>query len=775
MARWKKVIYTSLLSLTILSFIAIGIPIGMIIAYWNDLPSLHPLEYETQSWNYPTKIYSDTFRVYPGISLKNLAKRLERLEYEKAQGLPIFRGQFYLREPVENADNEMRLYLRELNYPRLTLPSRLITVQIKGGKIAEIRNVDGTSMNDFILEPEVIAEFYGSEGIDRELVSLSQIPETVSNAFIAIEDKRFYNHFGFDLHRIFGAFWWNFRYSRKYRRVQGASTITQQLARDLFLTREQLWTRKIKEALLAVRIEKIYTKDEILERYLNRINLGRYGPREIYGVVEAARYYFGKNLRDLNIQECATLAAIPRDQSRYSPIRNPENSHRRRQVVLRTMLEEGFITESQYQEAAASPLDTVSSDGRVSNRDLMYFLEYLRTQLNYEPSALYRRGLRIYTTLDMSMQNAAASAIQSWLRVLDSTLAFPPYEENKAKWDAGERGKGVRQPESYLQSALVSIDPSTGYLKALVGGRDFFVGQWNRAVQSRRSPGSAFKPFVFAAAFANRLATPRTVIVDEPWKIEVPGGFWEPRNFGERFHGQVTVRKMCEESINVATARLLNEKVGVNKVTDVARAMGIRSPMDPVPSLALGSSGVSVMEITSAYGVLANGGIRAEPVIVKYVLDMEGNILEENTPPTRRVLDENVAFLVTYLMEGVVKQGTGQDIRKLGFNRPAAGKTGTTNDETDAWFIGFVPGLATGVWVGFDDYSRSVHRTGSKAALPIWANFMKSVVDGPVRDFPEPDGVVFTEVDADTGLLPTSGSTNVIKEAFLKGTEPTRY
>jgi 1A family penicillin-binding protein len=772
MGLLKKFMQVILLLAMIFLFVALGIPVGVIIAYWNDLPSLEPLEYGTQSWYYPTKVYSDISRVCPGMSLENLLKKLKRLDYNQVSGEPTSEGQFYLKEPVPSVTNEMKLYLRELNYPRLALPSRLIATQIKEGKIAEIRSADETSLSEFVLEPEVIAEFYGSEGTDRELVSLSQVPEVLSRAFIAIEDKRFFRHWGFDPYRIMGVLYLNIKHRRI---VQGASTITQQLARDLFLTKRQLWSRKVKEGLLAIKIERKYTKDEILERYLNRINLGRYGSREVYGVGQAARYYFGKDPWELNLQECATLAAIPRDQTRYSPIRNPENALRRRQLVLRQMLEEGFITKSRYEEAVASPLVTASAEEQSSNRHVMYFLEYIRGQLEreYEPSAIHRRGLAVYTTLDMSMQLAADSAVQMGLRMLDRDLKFPPYDENKTKWLAGEHGKGVENPEEYLQGALVSVDPSTGYIKAMVGGRDFYVNQFNRAVQSRRQPGSAFKPFVYCAAFANNLATPTSIVVDEPWGVEVPDGRWEPENFYDRFYGQVTVRKMLAKSINVATARFFYEKVGPDKVIDIAKAMGIKSPLDAVPSLALGSSGVSVLEITSAYGVWANQGMYVEPLCIKYVLDREGNIREENISPARRVLDENVAFQMTYLMKGVVQEGTGRRLTTVfGFDKPAAGKTGTTNDETDAWFIGFVPGLVAGVWVGFDDYSKSIGYTGALAALPIWYDFMKSVVDEPVKDFPVPEGIVFKQVDADTGLPATSGSTNVIREAFLRGTEP---
>ncbi len=771
----KKILKIALLSATILFLIVVGIPIGIIIAYWNDLPSLEPLEYETQSWQYPTKVYSDIARLTPEMLVINLLKRLERLEYKQVDHEPTDEGQFYVKNPVGSAANEMKLYLRELVYPRRILPPRLVSIQIKAGTIASIRDRAGTSLNEFVLEPEVIAEFYGSEGTDRELVNLSQMPEHLTRAFIAIEDKRYYKHWGFDPHRIIGL---AYRNIRQRRIVGGASTLTQQLARDLFLTREQKLTRKIKEALLAIKIERKYTKDEIMERHLNRVDLGRFGSRQVYGVGEAARYFFNKYVWELNIAECAMLAAIPNDPTVYSPTRKPENALKRRKIVLDQMLEQGFIIGSEHQEAVKSPLTTMPE--KPVNRRAAYFLEHIREQLGtkYEASALYMRGLKVYTTLDMSMQLAANSAVQTGLRKLDRALIFPQYEDNKFKYYAGERGKRIRDPESYIQAALVAVEPSTGYVRAMVGGRDFLVNQFNRSLKSRRSPGSAFKPFVVCAGFANKLITPTTIVVDEPWELEDPSqpdGFWKPRNFYKRFYGQVTIRKILADSINVATARLLYEKIGIDKAIAIASDMGIKSQLDPVASLALGSSGVSGLEIASAYGVWANQGIRAEPICVKYVLDRGDNILEENTPSAKRVLDKAVAFQTTYLMQGVISEGTGRHVRTYGFKRPAAGKTGTTNDETDAWFIGFIPELVTGVWVGFDKYGRSVRHSGAYAALPIWTLFMNAAVDGPVKDFPVPNGIVFKEVDADTGLPATSRSTNVVKEAFLQGTEPTGY
>lgn len=776
--RWiKRIIQIIILAAVVLSLICLGIPMGIVIAYWNDLPSLAPLEYETQEWHYPTKVYSDIARISRETSMKGLLKRLERLDYQQVNEDSLTEGQYYLKNPANSADNEMKVYLRELNYPRMMRRPQPVDVAIISGKVAEIRIDDETILDEFILEPEVIAEFYGSEGTDRELVTLDEIPQDLINAFVAIEDKRFYTHSGFDPYRIFGSFYRNFR--NRGRPPQGASTITQQLARDLFLTKRQRWSRKIKEALLSIRIERKYTKGEILERYLNRVNLGRRGSREIYGVREAARYFFGKELQELNIQECATLAAIPKDQMGYSPVRRPERSRSRRQIVLSQMLKYEFINQTQYDEAAASKMETATVTEQNSHKRMGYFVEYIRSQAErtQDPSEIHWQGLEIYTTMDISMQLAANRAVQGKLQEVESLMLsqYQPYEENKAKWATGKRDDGVRNPTEYIQAALVAIEPSTGYLKAMVGGRDWYVTPFNRAYQAKRQPGSAFKPFVFCAAFANGLATPATTVIDEFWELEdpsQPGGFWRPDNFRNIFYGKVTIRRMLTKSINVATARFLYEMVGPEKAATLGRIMGIKSPLAPYPSLALGASDVSLLELTSAYGVFANQGMRVEPVCIKYILDRDRNILEENKPFPRRVLDKSYAYLTTHLMEGVIKEGTGRNAWRYGFTRPGAGKTGTTNDETDAWFMGFVPDLAAGVWVGFDDFSKSTRSTGAIAALPIWSDFMNNAVDGPVKEFEVPDDIVFVKIDADTGLPATRGTKNPIDEVFIEGTEP---
>ncbi len=774
MNHLKKRTQIILLVIIILFFVCMGIPVGVMIGYWGKLPTLASLEYENKSWKFPSKVYSDVAHIRPKTSFANLLKRIERLNYLLVNSRELNKGEYYLINSESSENNEATIYLRDLSYPRINRSGMIVNLKIEKGKITSMEDSDGNALDHFILEPEIIDEFYGGEGIDREIVSLSEIPPVVRNAFIAIEDRRFYKHWGIDPYRIAGAIWWDITH---LSREQGGSTITQQLARDLFLTRERLITRKVKEWLMAVKIERKYTKDEILERYLNRVNLGRVGSREIYGVEQASKYYFGKHVWELDLPESATLAGIPKWPPKYSPIKNPESSKNRRQIVIGQMLDAGYISQTQYKKAMDTPLVTVAM-GDSWSMDIAYFLEFIRTNLEkrYETSAIYGQGLNIYTTLDMSMQLTANAAVQKQLRILDKSLKFPNYDENKAKWFANEREKGVESPESYIQSALVSIDPTVGYIKAMVGGRDFSINQYNHAFQAKRQPGSAFKPFVYCAAFESKVVTPADIILDSQWSIKAPGGKrWEPKNISHKYSGAVTVRKALTRSLNVPAAKLLNEKVGINKVVELAHTMGIESPLARVPSIALGSSEVNVLEMTSAYGVWANQGIRVEPVCIKYVTDREDNILEENKPRPRKVLEKNVAYVTTYVMKGVIDGGTGGRIRSLGFRRPAAGKTGTTNDYTDAWFLGFVPDLVTGVWVGFDDPTNT-RKTGSEAALPVWADFMKASIDGPEKDFPIPSkGVTFRSVDAVTGLPASDSSGRVIREAFITGTGPRHF
>lgn len=601
---------------------------------------------------------------------------------------------------------------------------------------------------------EVVAQFYAEK---RILAPLADVPKLLQDAIIAVEDARFYRHFGVDLHGIARAVWANIRAGKV---VEGGSTITQQLAKRLFLTNARTLSRKIKEILLALQIEHRYSKEEILGLYLNQVYFGH----GAYGAEAAANTYFGKHVRGLNLAECTMLAGLPSAPSKYSPYRNPEEAKRKQAIVLRRMVEEGYITQVHAQEAKDFPLEL--KERMPSENEAPYFVEYVRQilEVKYGSDAIYKGGLHIYTTLDLGMQKAAQRALREGLERIDKTFGYKP--KGKAETEAIEQ-----VPE--VQGALVAIEPQTGYIKAMVGGYDFSLSPFNRAVQAHRQPGSGFKPFIYTTAIDNGFP-PTYIIMDSPVIFTYHGEDWIPINYDKEFHGPTTLRTGLAYSRNVVTVRLLN-KIGVSNVIEYAHRMGIKSPLRYELSLALGASEVTPIEMASAYGVLANQGIKCEPMAIKYVKDSQGNLLEENIPQEEVVLDSNTAYVMTNLLEGAVRDGTGWRARALG--RPVAAKTGTTNECSDAWFIGFTPELVCCVYVGFDKKrSLGEDMTGSRVAGPIWVQFIKDALTGkPVKDFIVPDGVVFRQVDAQSGLLATKDCTNVITEVFIKGTEPTSY
>ncbi|HIC91415.1 MAG TPA: PBP1A family penicillin-binding protein [Syntrophaceae bacterium] len=598
---------------------------------------------------------------------------------------------------------------------------------------------------------QLIGEFFSER---RIVVPLSQIPQTLMDAFIAAEDSRFYGHPGVDFLSVIRAAFKNIEAGAI---VQGGSTITQQVTRSLLLTPEKSFKRKIKEAILAYRIDKSLTKDQILHIYLNQIYLGN----GAYGVEAAAQTYFGKHVQELNLAECALLAGLPRAPNRYSPIRHPHRAKARQLYVLNRMIAEGYISVRDAEQAFQMPLD-IKPKSQENMISAPYFIEYIRQYLEekYGEDMVYKEGLKVYTTLDTTMQEAAQNAVTSGLLAIEERQKY------------GE-SRGYADMESPLQGALICIEAKTGHIKAMVGGRDFEISQFNRAIQSKRQPGSAFKPIIYAAAL-DKGYTPATVIIDAP--IAYTGGeeeeLWKPRNYDEEFRGPTLFRTALIQSRNVVTIKILRD-IGIDYVVDYAKNMGINSHLNRDLSLALGTSEVSLLELTSAYAVFANQGIRCEPIFITMVLDRYGDILEVNRPQTKRVIGEDTAFIMTKLLEGVVREGTGWRIRAL--NRPAAGKTGTTNNLTDAWFIGYTPSLVTGVWVGFDEKRPlGEHETGSRAASPIWLDFMRNVLkDRSMEDFVLPEGVVFAKIDAKTGLLANSKSVETVLECFKEGTVPT--
>ncbi len=672
--------------------------------------------------------------------------------------------------------------------------------------------------------PDVVSRIHDADGqllaeLFREkrlLVPLSRIPKKLVQATLATEDPRFYGHGGLDLKAIARAFLSNLR---KRRIVEGGSTITQQLTKLLFLTPERSLSRKVKEALLAFQLERRYTKDEILELYFNQIYMGH----GAYGVEAASRIYFGKGVEELSLGEGALLAGIPRAPALYDPLRNPLRALRRRNHVLRRMREEGFLSAEEEKGAAAEPLSLAPSTGRENIAP--HFIEYVRRYLEdrYGTGAIYQRGLSIHTTLNSQLQVLARRALQGGLDALNRRQGFRELSQGEIphvgqklvgrvfsvepervmvqfgdltatmKAREGTQGGSLRPGDKVLaqvtrvdrargeleveemegvEGAVIAVDPQTGAIRAMVGGYDFARSQFNRAIQARRQPGSAFKPFIYATAIDNGF-TPADLLIDSPVEYRNPatGDTWKPRNFSGKFHGPVTLRRALEESINVATVKLL-ERVGPKRVVEHAKAMGIQSPIYPYLSMALGAFEVNLLEITGAYGVFATGGLRAEPMAIVSVTDREGRLLEERSPRVYRVLKPETAYLLTYLLRGVIQRGTGSGARDLG--GAVAGKTGTTDEFRDAWFVGFSPSLVVGVWVGLDSHNPiGKKETGARAALPIWKEIMAGWLKGrPAEEFNEPPGIVKLAVDARTGRLAAKDCGPSLLEAFIEGTEP---
>lgn len=608
--------------------------------------------------------------------------------------------------------------------------------------ISSLKNYHPNITSKFYSEGgELIGEFYLEK---RIIIPITRIPKMLITAFISAEDSGFYEHRGISILSIVRAFFKNIIAGRI---VQGGSTITQQVTKYFLLSPERSLSRKLKEAILAYRVENELSKENILFLYLNQIYLGH----GAYGVESAAQNYFGKHVEDLNLAECAMLAGLPRAPSKYSPFINSKGAKERQAYVLKRMLKEGYITTKQFKQALSTPL-TLNTE---ENRQILkapYFTEHIRRYIEgkYGSDALYKEGLLVYTGLNLEMQNAAQVSLASGLMDL----------EKRNKYQGRKQNSGV-------QGALMCMDPYTGYVRAMVGGRDFKKSEFNRAIQAKRQGGSAFKPIIYAAAL-DKGYTPATIIVDSPISYDDPirGEPWQPKNFDGEFRGPITFREALAKSINVVTVKILRD-LGIDYTARYASILGITSPLNMDLTMALGSSSVSLLELTRAYAVFAAQGRRVEPIFITKVIDQNGKVLEENKPQIEEVISPQTAYIMTNLLKGVVQNGTGSKAQALG--RPCGGKTGTTNNYVDAWFIGYTPDIVTGVWVGFDDDNQPLggNETGSQAALPIWVQFMKEALKHKeVLDFPVPEGIVFVNIDSKTGRPATPNSTNIIPESF---------
>jgi penicillin-binding protein 1A len=730
--------------------------------------------------------------------------------------------------------------------------------------------------------PPVATRIYDRDGtlIDevfterRYLVPIEKIPKHLRNAFVAAEDAEFYSHRGIDVIGISRAMLANLKAGGV---VQGGSTITQQVVKALILTPERSYDRKLREALLAIRLETEFSKEEILELYLNQIYFGDGN----YGVKAAVESYYGKELHQVTVAEAALLAGLPQAPSRYSPTRNPEAAHKRKRYVLRRMLEEGFINQGDYHKAMREEIEIASSSVDAS-RPRGYYTEYVRLKLEevVGKDSAYSQGYDVFTAMDSRLQNFADLAVRRGLEKIDLLTGYKgPYrpaseEEGTAadvppeygrsappkgpliaetlyraritevgkdslsvklgerdgtvntkslRWASvtkdrtlkvgdyvavrssmpGEPGpepepetpeelveQGDESPQApveqadpeellslflgqipELQAGLIAIDIESGGLAAMVGGYDFLESQFNRATQAQRQPGSAFKPFIYSAALDNGL-TPASVVYDEPIEYQDNDTIWAPQNYSRKYYGLTTLRTALEKSRNIVTVKVL-DAVGVRRAVEYLKSFQFEGTIGPHLSIALGSVEMTLFDLTSGYTVFANEGVKIDPVVVKRITDSSDRTIWADRPAHDRAIPATTAALVTSMLEGVVKRGTGVRIRALG--RPAAGKTGTTNDQRDAWFVGYTPSLVVGVWVGYDDHRRSMGRigTGSQMAAPIWLDFMKNALEGlPVRHFETPEGINCVTIDTATGFRADLDTEKPFLECFKEGTEP---
>jgi penicillin-binding protein 1A len=634
------------------------------------------------------------------------------------------------------------------------------------------------------IQPKLITKVYSSEGeliqeffTERRLyVPLKDTPDEFVDALLAVEDRKFYDHWGVNSFAILRAFWANLTH---FRIVQGASTITQQLSRSLFLTPEKTIARKIKEALTAIKIERTYSKDEILEMYINQCYFGK----GAYGIKAAAEIYFNKEIKDLTISDCALLVGLLKSPGRYSPTRDSLLALSRRNLVLNSMWDfkkEDYSSLYNLDSLKRSPLELDMIPQAPAKAP--YFTEKIRRYLmrKFGEDTLYTEGLSVYTTLRLDLQQYAESLLYAqidyWQNIIESSHTLEDTQYTITYPDTVEGSTDTLTGYKKLQGALVALDNRTGDILAMVGGRNFEESEWNRAVQATRQPGSAFKLFVFTAAIDNGYK-PTDIIYDTPIiLIGDDGKEWSPENFDKIFRGPVTLREGLMHSINLVSAKL-TQRVSPHQVAFYADKLGLKTHINPVPSLALGTSEVTLLQLTDAYSVFPNQGIRVEPRFITSVTDRFGNILEENTTRKEEVLSAQTAYVMTTMLQSVVDNGTGFGARKRGFSRPAGGKTGTTDMCTDNWFIGFTPQITVGVWIGFDDKTPiGDNITGAHTALPVWADFMIAAhQDLPVEEFDIPEGIHFKTICLESGELATDKCHKVITDVFTEKTLPQKY
>jgi penicillin-binding protein 1B len=699
----------------------------------------------------PLMIYGAPFWLEAGLDLgaSRLSARLEHLGYRRVPGDVQQPGEFRLTPA------QLDIYLQDdPDRQTAAFPVRLIIEEKRVTRIVGLP--DGKEIPSVPLEPPLIGGRLESSRRVREWMPLASIPSHVIDAVLAIEDRRFYRHPGIDPRAMIRAALTNLRSGQV---MQGGSTITQQLAKNLYFSPQRTVTRKLRETAAALALEMKYGKDEILESYLNEIYFGQQGSVAVHGVGEAARRYFGKRLQELTIPEAALLAGMIRAPNLYSPLKAPLQAKERRDLVLFRLREDGKLSEQEFREAVATPVRV--APGQDAPTDAPYFVDYLLREVETSSGQDLRPGQKLMSTLDLEIQRVAEKVLRLGLEKLEARYPL------------------LKRAGHALQGALVVLDPKTGGIVAMVGGRDYRTSQFNRAVQARRQPGSLIKPFVYTAAFESSLLsiegaiTPASLVEDAPISFETSGGTWEPQNYDRRFRGEVTIRTALEQSLNVPAVRVA-QTIGIRQFIDLLRELGLPKPQDDNLSVALGTSEVSLLEVTAAFGALARSGLFLSPTGLRAVVEPTGERVAKHAEEGRQVVSPQTAYLVTSLLEGVMERGTAAQAAALGLKNRIAGKTGTTDEYRDAWFVGYTPALVIGVWVGFDD-RRELRLTGAQAALPIWMEMARHLIPTDSPEFEKPTGIVTESIDPQSGQLTTSECPEVVEEVFIQGTEPTEY
>jgi penicillin-binding protein 1B len=761
-SKWSKL----LLACSLLLVIVIGV---ILAKAYHDFSILIDRKLSGEVFQNTAQLFSTPLKLTPGLPIPPSAamNQLKKAGYvESGHGTSRtgefqFKGQKLTIIPGEDSFHGTG--------------ARPVRIEYDGKYVTGIFSVqDEQPIGSYEVEPLLITNLFAKNREKRRLVNYEEIPKVLRDAVLSTEDRRFFDHRGFDPIGLVRA---GLVAVGKQRRLQATSTITQQVVRKFWLSPERRVIRKLKEIYMSMILESRLTKEQIFTLYANDVYLGQRGSFSINGFGEGAAAYFNKDLQALTIPEAAFLAGIIQSPNHYNPYRYADRALQRRNLVLRGMLETESINQEQHDLAVRTPLNLAPVTMDVS--DAPFFVDAVKDQLleKYSEENLLSQQYRIYTSIDLELQRAAFQAVQLGMKVVDETLAKKRAVQLKKAGGAPQSPPIPATGQDLAQACLIALDPHTGEIKAFVGGRDYGISQLNHLITAKRQPGSIFKPFVYATALKSALEgtqpllTPSTLVHDEPTLFEFDDQTYEPNNYGDNFYGPVTMRRALTKSLNVATIKF-GQMAGYENIVSLAKASGMNEKLMATPAVCLGAYEVTPLEMSRAFTVFANQGVRVEPIFIQSVRDASGKVIEKTESRFKEVLDPRIAYLMTYLMEGVINHGTGVRARSMGFYQPAAGKTGTSHD---GWFAGYTSGLLCIVWVGFDD-NRELRLDGASSAVPIWAEFMKKTyVLRPwlsSSPFSPPEGISAVQIDADTGLLATPDCVNTITECFIAGSEP---